>query len=153
MATVRLALAFLGAVLCVAYGSLAHDLGSGKRMGFAPGQSEIEKRLAQLIPAGIDQSAQTDLRGVIDRAKMWPQNHQLVVCFLSGSKKARARIAAIAVEWSNYVNLQFDFGDMSSPRNCSGNASEQIKIGFLRGDGYWSYIGIDSWQFPHSMNL
>jgi hypothetical protein len=125
-------------------------------MGLPPNQSEVEQRLLRLVPAGLDQSTQDGIKGVIDRAKMWPQYEELIACFLSGTRKARARVAAIAVEWTNYVNLRLNFGDMSDPRKCSGGVSEHIKIDFRKtgpNAGHWSNVGEDSWQYSQSMNL
>jgi hypothetical protein len=134
----------------------AHDLESGPTMGVPPRSSEVGQRLLQLIPAGIDEPTQRRTRGIIDRAQMWPQNQKLTVCFLAGTRKARARVASMAVEWTSYVNIGLDFGDMSSPRTCSGSGNEHIKIDFLStgpDSGHWSYVGIDSIRFGHSMNL
>jgi Astacin (Peptidase family M12A) len=133
----------------------AHD-GRGPNMGFAPGERDMEQTLAQLIPAGLGQEAADGIKGVINRAEMWPQNQELIICFLSGTPKARARVATAAVEWMNYVNLRLNFGDMSSPRDCSGTGQEHIKIDFKEfgpQSGNWSYVGIVSWRFTPSMNL
>src|SRR5262249_47654829 len=126
----------------------AHDLRTGKHMGFPPRSSDMDRRLAQLIPADLDQQTRAELKGVLDRAKVWPQNKELMVCFLSGTPKARARVAAAALEWTKYVNLRLNFGDMENPRTCSGDNSEQIKVDF-KPDGYWSYVGVESLQFAH----
>jgi hypothetical protein len=129
----------------------AHDLPSGQT-GLPPGLEEAEPPLLHLIPAGIDQSTHTGMKGVINRTRMWPQNMELAVCFLSGTRKARARVAAAATEWTNYVNLTFNFGDMADPRTCSGSGTEHIKIDFIPFRRS-SYVGIDSWRVPRSMSL
>ena len=152
MATSVLYFTVLGLFAATSNLVLAHDLGRGHHKGFPPSISESERQLLQLVPAGLNEATQAEMRGILDRAKMWPQNKELIICFLSGSPKARAHVAATAVEWANYVNLRFNFGDMLSPRTCSGNGTEHIKIDF-KEDGYWSYVGIDSWQFEQSMNL
>lgn len=155
MSAARLHLCFfalLGLLVCDR--SIAHD-GSGPNMGFAPGENDTRQRLIRLIPSGIDQSTEDGIKGVIDRAQMWRQNQELIVCFLSGSLKARVRVVTIAVDWMNYVNLRLNFGDISNPRTCSGNGSEDIKIGFHNDSDPddWSYVGVDSLKFNQSMNL
>lgn len=153
MTSTRSTIGLLGALLSLAGPLHAHDLGSGPGMGFPPSGNQTNQRLILLVPAGLDEATRGRMRGVIDRAKMWPQNQELQVCFLGGTRKARARVAAIAVDWTNFVNLRLNFGDVTNPRNCSGQGTEHIKINFLETSGHWSYVGVDSWQFAHSMNL
>jgi hypothetical protein len=146
------AIGLLTVLVCATNASIhAHDLPSGQT-GLPPGLEEAAPPLLHLIPAGIDQSVHSGVKGVINRTRMWPQNMELTVCFLSGTRKARARVAAAATEWTNYVNLTFNFGDMTDPRTCSGSGAEHIKIDFipLRRS---SYVGIDSWRVIRSMSL
>jgi hypothetical protein len=151
-------LAFV-ATLCTLAGSevsSAHDFGSGPNLGGPPKSRQPTIRLMDLMPAGADTATVARVRGVIDRTKMWPQESVLVACFLSGTPAAKTRVAEIAMDWTNYVNIKFDFGSLDAPRTCSSTNIEQIKIDFFSsGDnaGHWSYIGIDSRSFLHSMNL
>ncbi|MCL4765727.1 MAG: hypothetical protein KJZ80_05810 [Hyphomicrobiaceae bacterium] len=134
----------------------AHDLHHGGNMGFPPSHGTIAREFGDLVPAGMREDDEVEARGVLNRAFRWRQNQRLIACFISGTAKARARVAEIALEWTRLVNLQLDFGSMNDPRICSGTGREDIKIDFMeRGQdsGYWSYIGIASRRFPHSMNL
>ena len=94
----------------------AHDFTSGPRNGFPPKADEARRRSAALVPDGLSEAATRATRGVADQAKLWPQNQTLKLCFLSGTDKARARVATAANEWTAYLNLRLDIGDVVSPR-------------------------------------
>lgn len=144
------------ALLVTSTQAFAHDFSSGPNMGLPPKAAAVKSRLGDLVPAGGDDGVVRRVRGVIDRAKMWPMDSTLVICFRDGTQKARARIARMASEWTQYVGLRLDFGDMASPRACSGKNTEEIKVDFYTSGpnaGHWSYIGVDSRQFAHSLNL
>src|SRR5262249_56137234 len=68
----------------------AHDLRTGKHMGFPPRPSDMDRRLAQLIPADLDQQTRAELKGVLDRAKVWPQNKELILSLPSAPPNPRA---------------------------------------------------------------
>lgn len=75
--------------------------------------------------------------------KVWPNSEPLKVCFFGGSTSLRARIAAVASQWSNAgAKVPLDFGNPGNPRSC-GTEYSQIRIGF-RYKGYWSTVGTDS---------
>lgn len=93
----------------------------------------------------------------IARLKVWDTSQPIKVCFFGGSPQLRARIAQIASQWTTlggYVPL--DFGDMTSPRDCSTGAFNQARVGFAY-KGYWSLVGTDSVnlaaQSEQSMNF
>jgi hypothetical protein len=120
------------ATVCV-----GHDATGGPRMGFPPTSSLTLEELKEIIPQ--DLSIDADFRGVFNRAHEWRQYQALTVCFHSGARAARARVVDVAVEWTKYVNIVFDFGSLTDPRMCSGTNSEHIKIDFA-ADGHWSYV-------------
>jgi Astacin (Peptidase family M12A) len=156
MRLIRLAAAAGLTSLCLTTPSPAHDFGSGPNFGGPPKARVVKNKLMDLMPAEVNTAAAGRVRGVIDRAKMWPQDTLLTVCYLSGTQKARVRISDIASEWTKHVGLRFDFGDPLSPRTCGGLNSEHIKVDFFSSGpnaGHWSYVGIDSRSFAHSMNL
>ncbi len=134
----------------------AHDLASGRSMGIAPKLLELQAQQEKLIPADLARDAATDIRGVMLLSVRWPQNSALKVCFLSGTRKARERVVRVALEWQSFINLKLDFGNESDPRRCRGDNSEQIKVGFVnegKDEGYWSYLGTQSTNYAHSLNL
>lgn len=144
------------AVLAGTPPAIAHDFSSGPNMGLPPKANATRTKLSELVPGGLDPGMTARVRGVVDRAKLWPMDSVLTVCFRDGTPKARARIAEIAGEWMRYIGLRLDFGDVVNPRTCSGKNTESIKVDFYSSGpnaGHWSYIGIDSKLFEHSMNL
>jgi len=64
----------------------------------------------------------------------WEPGQTITVRFLSGSQELRARVAAVAAEWTTATtaNLRFVVVDR-------GRAD--IRISFVAGDGSWSTIG------------
>lgn len=90
--------------------------------------------------------------------RTWEPGDTLKVCFFGGNPVVRALIAGVAVEWSAYANIQFDFGSPNDRRDCRSASSgfSQIKIGFGE-KGYWSAVGTDSVEllnaYQPSMNL
>lgn len=77
----------------------------------------------------------------------WKKGQEITVKFVDGSEELRARVRAVAEEWTAVADLVFTFVD-------SGSA--EIRIAFVDGDGSWSYIGtvcqqID--QADHTMNF
>jgi hypothetical protein len=97
-------------------------------------------------------------KGVINALKIWTTDYpQVKVCFFSGSKALRSRIAKIATEWKNAVpGIPFDFGDLDDPRICKSEGVNHIRVGFAF-TGYWSLVGQDSiklaGQDEQSMNF
>ena len=57
------------------------------------------------------------------------------------------RVAPYFLEWTKHANIHFEF---VSDRN-----SAEIRVGFVQGDGSWSYLGTDALTIPkdqHTMN-
>ena len=79
--------------------------------------------------------------------KLWPAGATLRIRFLDGSAKQRDEVRKVAVEWTKYANLRFEFV-------TAGEA--EIRIAFKPDDGAWSYVGTDALSIPKSeptMNL
>ena len=72
------------------------------------------------------------------KKKLWKPGRTLHVRFLDGDPKVKAKVAAVAQEWSKYANIHFAFDD-------APNA--EIRISFLQ-PGSWSYIGTDCLMIP-----
>lgn len=62
----------------------------------------------------------------------WVVGSVITVRFLEGDPQLRARVQAVAEEWTRLANLTLDFRD-SGPTD--------IRIAFIQGNGSWSYIG------------
>ncbi|MFC6084581.1 M12 family metallopeptidase [Sphaerisporangium aureirubrum] len=58
-----------------------------------------------------------------------------------GDQTQRAAIRAAFQEWKN-VGIGLEFAEVTD------RAEAEIRIGFMRGDGYWSYLGRDVLDIP-----
>lgn len=72
---------------------------------------------------------------VVARAKLWQSGRTLRVRFLGGSQLACDRALIAAKEWTHYANLVLLRSD---------DLDAELRVGFDRTQGCWSYIGTDS---------
>ncbi len=70
--------------------------------------------------------------------KKWQPGRTLRVRFLDGDPVVQQRIIPFALDWTEYANIQLDFGD---------DPDAEIRISF-RYPGSWSYIGTDALGAP-----
>ena len=68
------------------------------------------------------------------QSKFWKPGRKLRVCFLEGEKSVQHKVMELAQTWSDYANIEFDFGDAQNA---------EIRIAF-QDDGSWSAIGTDA---------
>ena len=104
------------------------------------------------------EASDQNTRAVLENAFMWPTPVKLTVCFSGGVKEVQAKIAAAMKEWAALTSgrLEFEFGLSNDTfKKCDGVTKYNIRIGFVKGDGHWSYIGtIGETVFPeNTMNL
>lgn len=98
-------------------------------------------------------------KGYFDGLRLWTVDIPAVkVCFFGGSRKTRARIATIALEWKKAApGVPLDFGDLNDPRLCVPGEFNHIRVGFKAPRGEWSVVGKASIQMlsqaEPSMNL
>jgi len=86
-------------------------------------------------------------RGVAVASKLWENGKTLRVKFLEGTVAEQDFVKRVAVKWSEYANLKFEF---------TNDIDAEIRITFDDNDGAWSAVGTDSLQAPFSqptMNL
>jgi serralysin len=88
------------------------------------------------------QDTHTALRGIPDalRAaivfqKKWPAGRPITIRFLEGDPNIQNKVREMAMDWTNYGNLKFQFVN---------DKDADIQIAFRQGDGSWSYIGTDA---------
>ncbi len=118
---------------------------------------KVESQKDLLHQFGLGDPTHTE-KGAINALKIWTTAYpQVRVCFFTGSKELRARIAKIAMEWKGAVpGVPLDFGDLEDPRLCKSGEVNQVRIGFAFA-GYWSLVGQDSVKFAgqdeQSMNF
>ena len=71
----------------------------------------------------------------------WNTGDQIRVAFMEGDPDLQNRVKAVAQQWTapDMANLTFHFVEQ-------GDA--EIRIGFLEGDGSWSYLGTECRDIP-----
>lgn len=100
-------------------------------------QEEAKLRAIEENPANAPQPGQPGsdrLEIAVLLGKKWRPGRVLKVRFLSGNPALHERVAKVAKQWCKFANIGFDFGD---------HADAEIRVGFVRGAGSWSYTGTD----------
>lgn len=69
----------------------------------------------------------------------WPNGATLGVRFLEGTDAQKAQVREYAGQWSNHANIKFEFTD---------DPAAEIRVGFDRFDGAWSYLGNRALDYP-----
>jgi len=107
---------------------------------------EAQQRFARNLPTDVGEMT---LEFVIETLKRWNPGQTLTVAFRGGTPPLHKKIADVAIEWTNYANLKFDFGlDSATGTFRTWSVSDtsfaaDIRISFDR-PGYWSLVGTDS---------
>ncbi len=104
----------------------------------------IDKIIGQSPPPYVaSQEMQTRLRGfdeplraAIVWQKKWPAGRPLTVRFLEGDPNIQNKVKEMAMDWTNYGNVKFQF--------VNDKQDADIQIAFQQGAGSWSYIGTDA---------
>lgn len=113
-------------------------------------QARLEQRnrsQLQNLPRFFDDKLAT--ASVVARLKKWVPNQTLTVAFSGGGYELRKKIAESAVIWTQYANLEFDFGHEPDTKRfrewgtTDTEYSADIRIGF-NYSGNWSLVGADS---------
>lgn len=82
-------------------------------------------------------------RGIAVRSKLWTTGQRLRVHFLGGSVNFQQRVLLAAKEWEVWANITFERSD---------DQGSEIRVAFLWGGGFWSYVGKDS-RLPEAQTL
>ncbi|MEK5203284.1 M12 family metallopeptidase [Bacillus sp. FSL R10-2789] len=64
----------------------------------------------------------------------WDNGQILKILFMEGTEEEKRQVEEFAREWERYVNLSFDFGEVS-------NEDADIRITFKKESGSWSKVG------------
>jgi hypothetical protein len=72
--------------------------------------------------------------------KKWENGRTLRVWFDKAGKGVVERVKPYFLEWTNHANISFQF---VSDRNIA-----EIRVGFVQGEGSWSYLGTDNLTIP-----
>jgi hypothetical protein len=126
--------------------------GLEERLAAEAGQAAAERVAARAaIRTFADQVRRRGIRagGVLVADKRWPTGDTVRFCFVDGKDKQRRRVVEVAREWSLYANLNFDFGLLDHPRDCSTQEAENEMLRItLVGEGSWAYIGTSASGAP-----
>jgi len=74
------------------------------------------------------------------RARLWDVGSTLKVRFLDGPPALQTKVEDAAVQWLEYANLKFEFGD---------DKKAQLRISFKQ-EGNWGFLGKDCLDVPAS---
>jgi hypothetical protein len=80
-------------------------------------------------------------RLAVDRSKRWIPGQTIQISFLNGSNYQVLKTMDIASTWLHYANLYFGWNTLQMDDR---NGRSDVRISFKRGDGSWSYVGIDA---------
>lgn len=102
-----------------------------------------DRNLIRSVPRYVGEMA---LELVIDDLKSWPVSGSLTVSFSGGDKELHQKIADAASRWTEFGNIEFDFGldeKTGTYRTWTSQDESNIRVGFSY-KGYWSLVGQDS---------
>jgi len=88
---------------------------------------------------GLGVAPSSPLSLAIITGKKWQNGRTLHVRFLDGKPEIQAKVKQLAVQWSDFANITFQFDD--SP-------DAEIRIAFTPNKGSWSYMGTDNLSIP-----
>jgi len=87
------------------------------------------------------------LFSIVNFARRWDPGSSLNACFYEGAKEVNIRVAELAVDWLDGVNLRVNFIDTGGElRNCRSpqiESSSQIRIGFSCRES-WALLGTEA---------
>lgn len=143
-----LTIALLATATCV----LSHDI---------VGHTAKERRSASpAIAAALAATPASDFRtrSVLNNLQKWPVPLQLGICFVSGSPELRKRVSdAMRRLWPigelSLGRLDYDAASFEALATCDSAPTQHLRVDFKTGDGYWSYVGIESLNHTPSMNF
>ena len=101
----------------------------------------------KILPADL-LNKKPSSRGLAPVDSLWENGKTLKVYFLEGTPQQKAFVQSVAVKWSEYANIHFEFTEVQS--------EAEIRITFNPNDGAWSTLGTDAlqvWQTEPTMNL
>jgi hypothetical protein len=82
--------------------------------------------------SAADKEKAKGTRAAVLNGVKWPPGSRIRIKFLEGSAALQKRVKDVALVWTNFVNIKFNFVP-------DGDAD--IRIGFQQGRGSWSYLG------------
>jgi len=139
--------------LCVASIAHGHDI----RGAAVQEANSASPALASAVAA--TPVADFNTRSVLNNLRLWPIPRKLSACFVGGSATLRRRVTdSMRNSWHlaelTDGRLDFDTTSFDATPDCPDPPDAySIRIAFAAGQGYWSYVGIESLRHIPSMNL
>lgn len=94
---------------------------------------------AEARKIAIAENPENGGRGALVAQKKWAPGRVLRVRFMDGQSSIQARVREMAVDWMNYANIEFAFGN---------DPDAEIRISFTADTGSWSFMGTDNLSIP-----
>ena len=147
-------------VVATLMGTLASDGGFAQEIShrifeaypdFIQARIENRDRSVRSLPQIDDAVSPYSL--VMEEALKWVPGKTITVAFEGGYTELHRKIEQVASEWTNYANLNLDFGfdpvtgSYRAWASSDTSYSADIRISFRSGDqygGYWSFVGTES---------
>ena len=102
--------------------------------------SSLGKDVDTLLATGSSSYSKTSAPCSPGRGKLWDNGAGLKIAFLNGEPELQEKVRTIAVEWTKYANIAFDF--------TMDIYSAEIRVSFDPGQGSFSYVGSDALSQP-----
>ena len=97
--------------------------------------------LGPLEPSEAEFEAVRRQKAALLLTRKWQSNDTITVGFLEGSDALKARVKAVALEWTKPGRAKLNL-------NFVPGTSADVRIAFKQGAGSWSYIGTDCRHIP-----
>lgn len=95
----------------------------------------VDERPANAPESTKPRTKRERLRLALETKRMWSNGRTLRIGFLDGTASTRARVAALATEWTKHAKLTFEFVDDVS--------TAEVRVAFEPG-GSWSLVGTEA---------
>lgn len=138
---------------CLIFGAAsAHDLKGLIREQDTSATPVIQEQLAKTPTADLN------TRSVLSNLRLWPVPRKLSICFHGGSAALRQRVTdSMRRVWPiaqlSEGRLEFDTASFNAAADCTAEPTQDIRVAFEAGEGYWSYVGAESRLHDPSMNF
>lgn len=104
--------------------------------------SETEENAPKLLPGtslGTTNDQRREALALLTNKK-WENGRKMRVWFDSAGQGVVDRVKPYFLEWTEYANISFEF--------VSDRSVADIRVGFVQGEGSWSYLGTDNLTIP-----
>ncbi|MEA2874589.1 MAG: hypothetical protein QOH67_4808 [Hyphomicrobiales bacterium] len=85
------------------------------------------------------------VQGIALKTSRWPDFHQLTVCFFDGPPQAQKNVMSVYSEILSHTTLS-----AMNVGKCDPKKKTNIRVSFATGEGYWSFVGLESQTVPQT---